>query len=479
MSNTDAISSGVALVVDVDGTLLKSDLLYEATLQFVARYPWELWRLPLWLAQGKAHLKAHLAARIDLGANSLPLRTEVLDVIRNADADGRKVYLASASDRRWVEPIAARVGGVTEVFASDGKTNLAGVAKKAALVERFGEQGFDYIGDNRVDIPVWQAAHKKLLVSHSNGFESAMTRRFPGMETIARPQPIARASLRALRPHQWAKNLLVFLPVIAGHNLGNIAVLTVACAAFLAFSMAASSAYVINDLLDLPGDRDHATKRNRPFAAGDLAIPYGIAMSGVLMAAAVLVAALLPERFLVILIGYVILTLGYSLVLKRRLLIDVITLGGLYTIRVFGGVAATGERQSPWLLMFSLFLFLSLATVKRCSELVARRDAGKSAPLGRGYQISDLTVLFPLAAAAGYGAVLVVTLYLSSPEVTVLYTYPMRMWLICPLLLYWISRVLILSSRGTLHEDPVIFALTDRVSWVVALLAGVVIVLAT
>ena len=222
---SEAISPGVPLVVDVDGTLLKSDLLYEATLQFVARYPWELWRLPLWLAKGKAHLKAQLAARIDLGANGLPLRAEVLDVIRKADADGRQIYLASASDRRWVEPIAARISEVTEVFASDGKTNLAGAAKKAALVERFGEQQFDYIGDNRVDIPVWEAARKPLLVSHNNVFEAAMKRRFPDMETIARPKPIARASLRALRPHQWAKNLLVFLPVVAGHNLGNIAVL--------------------------------------------------------------------------------------------------------------------------------------------------------------------------------------------------------------------------------------------------------------
>ncbi|PTS74430.1 UbiA family prenyltransferase [Sphingomonas sp. HMWF008] len=473
------VSDPVPLIVDVDGTLLRSDLLHEAALGFVASHPLSTWRLLVWLAGGKANLKAELAARVGSSVDSIPLRDEVVAAVREAQQEQRPVFLASASDKRWVDAIAERLGGVAGVLASDGVTNLAGSAKAAALVERFGAHGFDYIGDNRVDFPVWDMARRQLLVSHSAGLEKAVKARFPDSVTVARVRAPLRAHIRALRLHQWAKNLLVFLPIIAGHHLGDPARLLATIVAFFAFSLAASSAYIINDLLDLPGDRDHATKRRRPFAAGDIPIVRGLAMTTTLMAAAILLATLLPPRFLVILAGYVVLTLGYSLVLKRRLLIDVITLGGLYTIRVLGGVAATGEHQSPWLLMFSLFLFLSLATVKRCSELVARRDAGKQAPLGRGYEISDIGVLFPLAAAAGYGAVLVVTLYLSSPEVATLYTYPMRMWLICPLLLYWISRVLVLSSRGTLHEDPVIFALTDRVSWVVALLAGGVIVLAT
>ena len=475
MNVVDQLSPAVPLVVDVDGTLLKSDLLHEATLQFVARYPLEAWKLGSWLLRGKAALKARLAERVDPGTDSIPLREETVALIRAAQETGRPVYLASASDRRWVEPIAERIGGIAGVLASDGQVNLAGSNKAAALVETFGHQKFDYIGDHRVDLPVWAEARRQLLVGHSPSLEAAVKRRFPDVETIARPRPSIRAHFRALRTHQWAKNTLVFLPVIAGHSFRQLDVLLATITAFFAFSLAASSAYIINDLLDLPGDRDHPRKCRRPFAAGEVPITRGIAMALALMAAAILLAATLPARFLFILAVYVCFTLGYSLYLKRKLLIDVIVLGGLYTLRVFGGVAATGERQSQWLLMFSLFLFLCLATVKRCSELVARRDAGKPGPIGRNYQASDLDVLFPLGAAAGYGAVLVVTLYLSSPEVVALYSHPTRLWLICPLLLYWVSRVLVLSNRNLLHDDPVIFALTDPVSWLTGLAAAAII----
>lgn len=465
----------VPLVVDVDGTLIRGDLLHEATLQFVATRPLESWKLATWLARGKACLKSELATRVDPGIAAMPLRDEVVAVIDDAVDAGRPVYLASASDRRWVVPIAERIEGIAGVLASDGVVNLAGFAKAEALVARFGEGGFDYVGDARVDFPVWSSARRALLVSHGAGFERSVRRHFPDAVKVADARPSPRAHMRALRPHQWAKNALVFLPVIAGHRLGDPLTLWLALLAFAAFSLAASSAYVLNDLLDIPGDRDHPRKRNRPFAAGSLPVTHGIAMSAVLMVAALCLAGLLTSRFVAVLVCYVILTLAYSLALKRKLLIDVIVLGGLYTIRVMGGVAASGEKQSQWLLMFSLFLFLSLATVKRCSELIARRDAGKSAPPGRGYVIGDLSVLFPLAAAAGYAAVLIVTLYLSSPEIVLLYAHPFRMWLICPLLLYWISRVLVLSSRGEMHDDPVIFALTDRVSWITGLLgAGII-----
>lgn len=462
------------LVVDVDGTLIKGDLLHEAALQFAAHHPLELWRLPGWLARGKAQLKAELARRADPHAATLPLRAETMALIERARAAGQPVWLASASDRQWVEPLAARIGA-DGVLASDGTINLAGDAKAAALVDAFGQGGFDYAGDHRVDLPVWATARRSYLVAHDGGLEVAARRRIPDIETIARPRSSLRSHWRALRAYQWAKNLLVFLPVVAGHQLLAPATLMAAAMAFLAFCCAASSAYIVNDLLDLPGDRDHPRKSRRPFAAGEIGAGRGLAMSALLMAAALTLALLLPARFVWVLAGYVAATLGYSLVLKRRLLIDVITLGGLYTLRVFGGIAAVGQPPSQWLLMFSLFLFLSLATVKRCSELVARRDAGKSPPPGRGYRTDDLAVLLPLGAAAGYGAVLVFALYLSSPEVTALYAHPMRMWLVCPLLLYWVSRTLTLSNRGELHDDPVIFALTDRQSWLVAAMVAVVV----
>jgi 4-hydroxybenzoate polyprenyltransferase len=270
---------------------------------------------------------------------------------------------------------------------------------------------------------------------------------------------------------------LIFLPLIAGHTL-DVGAISRCLIAFICFCLAASSAYIINDLLDLPGDREHSRKRSRPFASGAIPVAHGPPIGVLLLGASLGFSLLVSPAFTAVLGLYVLLTLAYSLFLKRKVLIDVITLGSLYTIRVLGGVIAIGPEQSPWLLMFSLFLFLSLAIVKRCSELVTRRAAGQTSTPGRGYRTEDLSVLLGLGAAAGYGAVLVVALYISSPEVQELYSRPGRLWLVCPIILYWISRVLILSNRNELHDDPVIFALTDRVSWVVGAGAATVIALA-
>ena len=463
------------LIVDVDGTLIRGDLLFEAALQLVATQPWNTWKLLTWLKGGKASLKKNLVDTIDPHISSMPLRDETVAAIKAAKAAGRPVWLASASDQRWVEQIAARIGGIDGVMGSDGVTNLSGANKANALVERFGHKGFDYIGDHHVDMPVWDAARRPIVIAQSSGLERAVKRRFPDAEIIARPKTPIRPYFKAMRPYQWAKNALVFLPAIAGHSIGDLTVLLAAFMAFWAFSLAASSAYIINDLLDLPGDRDHHRKSKRPFAAGQISIPRGIAMAIGLMVVATVIAALLPLEFLAILLGYVALTLFYSFYLKRQMLVDVIILGGLYTIRVLGGIAATGEEKSQWLLMFCLFFFLSLAIVKRSSELVARRDAGKSAPPGRGYAINDLAMLLPLGAAAGYASVMVVMLYLSSPQIVSLYAHPLRMWLICPLLIYWISRALMLANRNEMHDDPIIFAMTDKVSWLTGLVVAVII----
>ncbi|MBU3077175.1 UbiA family prenyltransferase [Sphingomonas quercus] len=476
MSRVEAITGPdpIPLAVDVDGTLLRTDLLHEAALHFIARNPLQAPQLLVWLIGGKARLKANLADRIEPGTDSVPLREETLALIRAAQAEGRPVWLASASDRRYVEALADRIGGIAGVIATDRDTNVAGAAKAQRLTEAFGERGYDYVGDMPVDMAVWQSARRRLLVAHSRGFEARVRRAFPDVELVARPRSRPRGYIRAMRPHQWAKNALLFLPMIAGHHF-DAATILATLIAFVCFCLAASSAYILNDLLDLPGDRDHPRKCRRPFAAGEVPIVHGILLGVMLIAAAIALAQLLPVRFLGTLLVYVVATVAYSMILKRKVVVDVIVLGGLYTLRVLGGLAATGTQQSPWLLMFSLCIFLSLALVKRCSELVQRRDAGKTATTGRGYRVGDLNVLFPLAAAAGYGAVLVVTLYMSSPEVMALYAHPARMWLVCPLLLYWISRVLILSSRSELHDDPVIFAITDRASWATGLCVGAII----
>jgi 4-hydroxybenzoate polyprenyltransferase len=297
---------------------------------------------------------------------------------------------------------------------------------------------------------------------------------FAQAEIIPNEQPQLRTYIRALRPHQWTKNGLVFLPMIAGHHFDLMSIIST-LVAFISFSAAASSAYLINDVLDVAADRRHPTKARRPFAAGLIPVSRGILLSAMLMAASVSISLFLPVRFLFVLTAYVVATLSYSILLKRILILDVVTLGGLYTLRVLAGLAATTTLQPPWLLMFSLFIFLCLAIVKRCSEIKLKQAAGQTEILGRSYRFDDLGVLLALAAAAGYGSVLIVCLYLDSATVGGLYRHVKRLWLICPLLLYWISRVLVLAQRGQVNDDPVVFAITDRVSWCVAAAVGAVI----
>lgn len=464
------------LIVDVDGTLIKTDLLYESALQLVARHPGMAWKLPGWVFAGKSALKRRIADHVDLDMETMPLREEVVALVRDAQGRGVPVYLASASDARYVDALARRIGGIAGVFGTSAGVNLAGARKAERLEQEFGRGGYDYVGDRPVDYSVWRSAGSVLAIAHDAGFERRVLRDFPGARIVARARPDARGYVQAMRPHQWAKNVLVFLPMFAGHHFSAGAIVG-ALLAFVCFSLAASSAYIVNDLLDLPADREHHRKRNRPFAAAAVPIQHGIVLAGVLLALALTGALAISAEFMGVLAIYVATTLTYSFLLKRKPIVDVIVLGGLYTIRVLGGVVAVEAKQSPWLLMFCLFLFLSLAIVKRCSELVASQSSGRAQISGRGYRVDDLAMISALGAAAGYGAVLVVTLYLASPEVARLYSYPTRMWLICPLLLYWISRILLLAHRGEMHDDPVVFAISDRVSWITGALVAAVVAL--
>jgi 4-hydroxybenzoate polyprenyltransferase len=385
------------------------------------------------------------------------------------------VYLASVADRRYIEQLAQRIGGIAGIFDIKADTSLSGEGKEAQLVTAFGIKGYDYIGDRPVDFAAWRSARKKLVVIHSSYFAEKVRQAFPDALVVTRPRAGWREYSRALRTYQWAKNTLVFLPMLAGHRFDLVTIASTLLA-FVCFCLAASSAYVINDLLDLPEDRNHPVKSSRPFAAGRIPIGDGVVLAAVFMAGAGLVAGLLPWRFAGVLSIYIVCTLAYSLFLKRIALIDVIILGGLYTLRVYGGVTAAELPQSHWLLMFSLFLFLSLAIVKRCAELSANQLSVTIKGTGRAYRVEDMNVLLSLGTAAGFCAVLVVALYLSSPEVTLLYAHPERLWLVCPMLLYWISRMLILANRGEMDDDPIIFSVHDRISWLTG--AGVALVVA-
>jgi 4-hydroxybenzoate polyprenyltransferase len=464
----------------MDGTLLRSDMLLESVLVFVRAHPLRCYRLLGWLARGKAVLKEKLAAAVKIDPGQLPYNTNVLNLLASERQKGRHIALATASHRRLAEQVAEHLGGFDEIFATENGHNLSATAKRNALVERYGERAFDYIGNARDDLPVWLAANRAYVVDASPRIER-LARAQGNVEQVLRsPTPGLRVWLKALRAHQWLKNLLLFTPLLASHNLMN-GMLWQATLAFVLFCLCASSVYLTNDLLDLPDDRRHATKRFRPLAAGTLPLWYGVAISPVLQCVAFGVAlTCLPWKFAAVLAIYYPITLGYSFVFKRMMVIDVIVLAGLYTLRIFAGAMACELSVSFWMLAFSIFLFLSLAFVKRYVELSAMKRCGHTEKThGRGYYPSDLKMISALGAASGYQAVTVLALYLHDPATLVLYRHPLWIWGACVLLLFWITRIWMLAHRGEMHDDPVVFAIRDRASLITGILFGAVLWIAT
>jgi 4-hydroxybenzoate polyprenyltransferase/phosphoserine phosphatase len=452
------------LVVDLDGTLILGDLLHESALELVREGPLTALRLPLWLARGKAALKAQIADRVELDVALLPYNLPLLAWVREQHAAGRRTVLCTASDRRYAHAIAEHLKVFDEVIASDGTTNVSGARKAAILDQRFGAKGYDYAGNSRDDLAVWGQARQAIVVNAAPALAAAARRRFD----VAAEWPAAggrlAAAVRALRLHQWLKNLLVLLPLAGAYRMGEATLLLQALVAFFAFGLCASAVYVLNDLFDLASDRAHPRKRQRPIAAGLLSVPQGLAMAaGLLLLAAALAASARPA-FQAALAGYFGLTLAYTFWLKRRVIIDCIALGVLYTIRIVAGWCAVGLPASFWLLAFSLFLFLSLAFVKRYSELLLMTRLGREDARGRGYLASDVPIVLAMGVAAGFGSVLLLALYINGDTVLRLYSRPELLWLTVPILLYWISRMWMQAQRGHMHDDPVIFALRDRYS---------------
>jgi len=466
------------LCVDLDGTLLRTDLLVESALSLLARRPWMLFVFPFWLLRGKAFLKHEIARRAQIDVSLLPFDDRVVNALRKAGEEGRPRVLCSASDQSLVDAVAGHIGLFDQALGSDGQRNLAGHRKAAALVERFGTKGFDYVGNATVDLAVWKSARRAWVVNGS----SRLAAKAAAVCEVEHHMPDQRGGIKdwikALRIHQWLKNLLVFLPLAASHRFTDISAVADAIGAFLAFGLCASGVYLLNDLLDLPVDREHPRKRLRPFAAGRLDLLTGALAAPILTVAGLGLAFFVAPWFGVVLVGYYTLTLGYSLRLKRIPMLDVTLLAALYTVRIIGGAMAIGAALSFWLLAFSMFIFLSLALLKRYAELHSMLSAGKSSAAGRGYAVDDLPLLHSLGAASGYAAVLVLALYINSPESLALYERPQLLWTICPLLLYWISRAWIVAHRGAMDDDPVVFAVTDRVSQAVVALCLIAVALA-
>jgi len=462
------------LCIDLDGTLIRSDLLAESALGLLARNPLYLFLFGLWLLRGRAYLKRRVAERADVDAALLPYDTRLLEWLRVEATGRRPIVLCTASDQKLAEAVAAHAGCFTTVLGSDGIRNLKGARKAEVLCELYGERGFDYAGDSRADLAVWKRARRAIVVNAGPGLAQKAQR----LCELERTFPVERRPLRtwmkALRLYQWLKNLLVFLPLLAAHRLLDRTALAESLLAFVAFGLCASGTYLLNDLLDLNADRRHPRKRNRPFASGELSLFQGMAVMPLMIAVAFVLALGLSERFVLVLFGYLFLTLAYSFRLKRVVMLDVVVLAALYTVRIVAGTVAIHVSYSFWLLAFSMFIFLSLAMLKRYTELLSLMDSGERMAGGRGYAVDDLPLIQSLGAASGYISVLVLALYINSTASEVLYRRPHVLWLVCPLMLYWVSRAWVVAHRRQMHDDPIVFAVSDRVS--LASLALVVLV---
>lgn len=458
--HVDQLSDQVVMVCDLDGTLIKTDSLHEMLLALAVRRPAALINLPRWLSQGRAAFKAQVADYGVRPTSLLPLNEGVMAVISAAREAGQPTVLVSAADHRQVTDVATDTGLFDAAYGSAEGRNLKGAEKAEFLVERFGAGNFDYIGDSKADIPVWAVARQAITVGASASLRKAAEAANANTVHIDPPSNKLAPMLRAMRPHQWSKNALLFVPMLASHDFTSFLWVLLA---FVAFSLTASAVYLINDLLDLPSDREHPRKCKRPFAAGELKASAGIIMAGLLFLIALTLGALVGMNFLIVLCLYLVVTFLYSLWLKRKVLVDVLTLAGLYTVRIIAGAAAASVPMTPWLLAFSMFLFLCLAAVKRQAELIDQLQSGR-ASAGRGYETDDLPVLRGIALSAAHAAVMVLALYINSPDVTTLYSQPIILWVICPLVLYWTLRMVMKAHRGQMTDDPIVFAATDPIS---------------
>jgi 4-hydroxybenzoate polyprenyltransferase/phosphoserine phosphatase len=451
-----AANSNIPLCVDLDGTLVQTDLLHEGVLQFAKTSPMSLANVPAWLLKGKAAFKHSIGSRAQLDVETLPYRRSVLEIIDQARSEGRRIVLATAATKSVADEVAKHLGVFDEVLSSNDRLNLSCLNKLAALEERFGAFGFDYVGDSRDDIPILLKARKGYLVGSLAGGAMKSER----MHSLEIPSTRFGVWLRALRAHQWLKNLLVFIPAAASHRIFDLHIFYSSLIAFLAFSLCASSVYILNDLIDLQSDRRHPKKRHRPFASGLLPIRSGLIAAILLLTSAALLSLALRPQFLLVVGFYYLLTSAYSFFLKRQVIVDVMLLAALYTLRIIAGSAATAIAPSFWLLAFSMFIFLCLAMVKRYSDL-RMAQGGADAIGGRGYTPADLQVVLALGVSSGMVSAMILALYTQAQAVSMQYSAPEYLWFLPLLVLYWVARIWMKAQRGEVHHDPVVFAAQD------------------
>jgi 4-hydroxybenzoate polyprenyltransferase len=461
---------GRPLCVSLDGTLVRTEIVWERLLLMVRKRPWLLVSLPFWLLGGRARIERAVREQHRFEAAALPYRADLVELLRAIREKGRRIVLLGGPDVSSSREVADHLGVFEEVLPLDGSTRKHAEAARNTLAERFGGTGFDYVGDSALQLPLLAAAERGYLVGATPSAVGASRSLGDKARVISTRASRLKAALKVMRPHQWSKNALVMVPLMLAPGRPSLAQVFAGLLAFVSFSLCASAGYVFNDLIDVEADRAHKTKYRRPFASGDLPVMFGPPLFLALFLASFAVAAALPLGFVGMLSIYFVATLSYSLVLKSKLMVDVVVLAWLYTHRVLAGGIATGITISAWLLGFSMFTFASLAFAKRYIELQSMEKSGQIK--SRGYHTRDQEMVASMGPSAGYIAVLLFCLYVESHAVSATYRRPELLWFIAPVLFYWISRVWFLAHRGHMQDDPVKFALTDRRSWICALAAG-------
>lgn len=466
------------LCVDLDGTLIKSDSLIDSVLVLVRRQPTRLFGLIPQLARGKAAFKAYVTSHVSLDVTHLPYNRRVLEYLRHERERGRAIYLTTGASEDLARRVATHLGLFTDVLGTSGTTNLTGTRKLERIRSRLGPGSFDYIGNDTPDLPMLADAAEPMVADPSLSLRLRMRlRRLRPVRTFKERDSTPYAVIKAVRVHQWAKNLLMFLPLLLAHTIRPKTLLN-ELLAFGCFSLTASATYIINDLLDIESDRRHPRKRFRPIPAGDISAGSVLSIVAGFLALGFAGTRFLPQDFLVWLCVYVASTLAYSFYFKRVAIVDVLVLSGLYTLRIKAGGAATGTPISNWMAGFSIFIFLALALVKRFAELENLRASAAQPRNGRGYLVADIEQLRAFGTVSSYAAVVIFAIYINSNDVRAMYHHPDRLWLIVPLQILWLSRVWLLASRGQLNEDPVVFALTDRLSLLLGVVVATVAILA-
>ena len=456
----------VPLCVDLDGTLVNTDTLVEG-IAAVMRNWRALLLLPYWLIKGKARLKAKLAQHSNSNPMLLPYNKSVIQFINENKEIGRYLVLVTAANKSVAEAVNQHLGLFNEVIASDDTRNLRGKEKARALVGRFGNRQFSYIGNDKTDLHIWRVAQSGILVNAPKNVER-LAAELTTIDKVLSDRPDrSKALFTALRPYQSVKNLLVFVPVITSNAISDYGAWFNAGLAFMALCFTAFGTYLINDLFDLEADRQHPRKRDRPFASGALPLVAGFFLSPMLILVGIALG--IACDVLLIVLCYAVFSIIYSVKLKEKPLVDIFLLALLYTIRLFAGGEATGYHVSMWLLAFSSFLFLSLAIKKRVIELKKISISNSGRAVRRGYLADDWKVLQSMGISSSFVSSLVLALYVQSGVAARAYVHPQVLWGIVPLMLFWQCRLWLSTTRGYVHDDPIIYTAKDWVSWLVGL----------